>query len=72
MKIIKHRQINNLAWISLENLIKNTCLRIEFRHREGYKMLISRCNIYIYIYVHINKEINNYNKKIFFGKKVEF
>ena len=48
MKIIKNRQINQCAWllknyeilIPLEKLIKKTCLGIEFRHREGFKMLI--------------------------------
>ena len=58
---MKNRQINNLSWLSnceiwipLEKLRKKTCLRIEFRHREGFKMLIWRCYIYKYIIFFFN------------------
>ena len=50
----KNSQINNLAWvlndkiwIPLEKLIQKTCLKIEFRHWEVFKMLIWRLYIYI-------------------------
>ena len=46
----KNREINNLAWllnyeiwILLEKLKEETCLGIDFRHWEGFKMLIWRC-----------------------------
>ena len=69
MKIIKNRQINNLSslsnceiWIPLEKLIKKTCLRIEFRHREGFKMLIWRC--YINIYIELKVLTTNFGRQI--------
>ena len=61
MKIIKNRLTNNLAWlcnyeiwILLEKLIKKTGLGIEFRHQEGFEMLIWRF-IYLSKYKIIDK-----------------
>ena len=69
MKIIKNRVINYLAWlckyeiwILLEKLIKKTGLGIEFRHQEGFQMLIWR---YIYIYIYLSKyKINRQIKNV--------
>ena len=40
--ITLHAFLKVKFWIPLEKLIKKTCLRIEFRHQEGFQMLIWR------------------------------
>ena len=47
MKIIKKREINNLAWLKynkifivVEKLIQKTCFGIDIRHWKGFTMLI--------------------------------
>ena len=68
MKIIKNRQINNLAWLSnyeiwilLEKLIQKTGLRIEFRHHLDTGKVL-KCwyeGVYLNVSINIWIKINN-------------